>query len=179
MPGLHAHEHCLKMARREDGTPWFSDFPEPVSSPKKTSPETVATLIRQRDGPDQEKPHDFLLIDNRRTDCIGGTIVGSLNLPAHSFYLSRKILYDLCRQASVKRIIFYCGSSNGRGPRCAAWMQDYIDSVQDPTEEARLEAQVMTGGIRGWIKAYKGDMMEGYDEKVWQAQMNRPDEETR
>lgn len=109
MAALHIHEHCQKMARRDDGTPWFSDFPEPSSSPKKIAPETVAALLDERKGLDQEKPHDFLLIDSRRTDCVGGTIRGSLNLPAHSFFLSRKIVYDLCRQAGVKRVIFYCG----------------------------------------------------------------------
>lgn len=57
-------------------------------------------------------------------------------------------------------------------------MHDYINSVQDPAEP-KIESQVMTGGIRGWIKAYGGDMMEGYDAQVWRDQVNRPDEETR
>ena len=34
---------------------------------------------------------------------------GAMNLPAHSFYPSRKILYQLCRQAGIKKVIFYCG----------------------------------------------------------------------
>ncbi|KAK4176366.1 hypothetical protein QBC36DRAFT_187635 [Triangularia setosa] len=181
--GVHVHEHCLKMARREDGTPWWSAFPEPISSPVKIASSEVAQLLQGRD---ELKPHEFLLIDTRRTDCIGGTIQGSLNLPAHSFYLMRVMLYDLCKQAGIKRIIFYCGSSNGRGPRCAAWMQDYINSVSDGSGSdyesdtgcsAEMTMQVMAGGIRGWVKAHGGDMMEGYDEKIWQDP--KPDEETR
>jgi arsenical-resistance protein 2 len=27
----------------------------------------------------------------------------------------------------------------------------------------------MVGGIRGWVQAYGGRMMDGYDEKAWQA----------
>ncbi|KAK0732380.1 hypothetical protein B0T21DRAFT_384693 [Apiosordaria backusii] len=108
--GVHVHDHCLKMARREDGTPWWSAFPEPTSSPVKIASSEVAQLLQDRD---QSKPHEFLLIDTRRTDCIGGTIRGSLNLPAHSFYFMRAMLHDLCKQAGIKRIIFYCDAPLG------------------------------------------------------------------
>jgi len=39
----------------------------------------------------------------------GGTIKTSLNLPAQSFYQSRKTLLDLCDRASIKQVIFFCG----------------------------------------------------------------------
>jgi hypothetical protein len=48
-------------------------------------------------------------VDVRRTDFEGGTIKGSLNLPAHSFYMNRGVLYDLCKRAGVKQVAFYCG----------------------------------------------------------------------
>ncbi|KAK4465080.1 hypothetical protein QBC42DRAFT_262064 [Cladorrhinum samala] len=166
---IHIPHKCQKLSLRSDGTPWFSEFPEPASTPTKILPSEVYSLLEARDAPDQERPHTFLLIDTRRADCVGGTIKGSINLPAHSFYWSRKMLFDLCRQAGVGRVVFYCGSSNGRGPRCAAWMQDYIDAV-----EGDIRSEVMVGGIRGWVKAYGGRMMEGYDEKVWLA--GKPDE---
>ena len=41
----------------------------------------------------------------------GGTIITSLNIPAQSFYQSRKTLLDLCDRASIKQVIFYCGES--------------------------------------------------------------------
>ncbi|KAK3328793.1 Rhodanese-like domain-containing protein [Apodospora peruviana] len=160
---IHVHEHCLKMATREDGTPWWAAFPLPKSTVVKISPAEVLELLEQQD---QEKPHDFLIVDARRSDCTGGTVTSALNLPAHSFYPTRKMLYDLCKQAGIKKIIFYCGSSNGRGPRCAAWMQDYINEVGG----GDIESQVMAGGIRGWVQVYGGRMMDGYDEKAWQQQ---------
>jgi hypothetical protein len=43
----------------------------------------------------------------------GGAITTSLNLPAQSFYQSRKPLLDLCDRASIKQVIFYCGESFG------------------------------------------------------------------
>ncbi|KAK4231643.1 hypothetical protein QBC38DRAFT_200897 [Podospora fimiseda] len=153
---------CTKKALRQDGTPWYSDFPEPESTPSKTPSSEIYTLLSSS----SLLAKNILLIDTRRTDCTGGTIQGSINIPAHSFYWSRKVIYDLCLRGGVKRVVFYCGSSNGRGPRCAAWMQDYIDSVGGDVE---LKAEVMVGGIRSWVKAYGGEMMEGYDEKVWEA----------
>jgi arsenical-resistance protein 2 len=52
---------------------------------------------------------ELLLVDVRRTDFEGGTIKGSLNLPAHSFFMNRGVLYALCKRAGVKQIAFYCG----------------------------------------------------------------------
>jgi len=59
---------------------------------------------------EQSSP-EFLLVDVRRNDYEGGTIVGSLNLPAHSFYMNRASLHALCKKAGVKRVAFYCGES--------------------------------------------------------------------
>lgn len=40
----------------------------------------------------------------------GGTIRGSLNLPAQSLWYSLDTLYDLCRASGVSLVIFYCGA---------------------------------------------------------------------
>ena len=106
----HAHEHCLKMARREDGTPWWTDFPEPTSLATHVEPACVLRLLQEHDAL-AGKPRDFLLVDARRSDCTGGTVRGAVNLPAHSFYPTRQSLYGLCKQAGIKRVIFYCGES--------------------------------------------------------------------
>lgn len=103
---IHVHDHCLKMARRDDGTPWWTEFPEPKSTPNRVDRAQVLSLLEEQDG-----PRDFLLVDARRTDCTGGTLSSSVNLPAHSFYPTRKTLYDLCTRAGIKKVIFYCGMS--------------------------------------------------------------------
>jgi hypothetical protein len=53
-----------------------------------------------------------LLIDVRRTDYEGGTIRGSLNIPAQGFCLSMPALHRLCvgdGLAVISRVVFYCG----------------------------------------------------------------------
>lgn len=98
------------MARREDGTPWWADFPEPISTATRVEPQEVFRLLDGR-GHFDNKQRDVLLVDARRSDCTGGIVRGAMNLPAHSFYPTRETLYDLCKQAGIRRVIFYCGES--------------------------------------------------------------------
>jgi arsenical-resistance protein 2 len=52
-----------------------------------------------------------LMVDLRRNDFEGGTIHGSLNLPAETFPLNIPTLYRLCVGdgfAVMSRVVFYC-----------------------------------------------------------------------
>lgn len=80
--------------------PWHDAFP---------SPQTTAPLMSREEALQSLSSDDLLLVDVRRTDFEGGTIKGSLNLPAHSFYMNRAVLFDLCKRAGVKKVAFYCG----------------------------------------------------------------------
>jgi arsenical-resistance protein 2 len=79
---------------------WYDVFPTPRSTAPLISRETVLSQLYSP---------DLLLIDVRRTDYEGGTIIGSLNIPAQSFYWNRETLYNLCKRAGIKRVAFYCG----------------------------------------------------------------------
>ena len=86
---------------------WHDAFPAPRHSAPLIPRETVLSDISSP---------ELLLVDVRRTDFEGGTIRGSLNLPAHSFYFNRAVLYDLCKRAGVKQVAFYCGTYRDPGP---------------------------------------------------------------
>ncbi|KAL1609220.1 hypothetical protein SLS59_001584 [Nothophoma quercina] len=135
---------------------WHDAFPAPRSTAPTITREEVLPVLTFG---------DLLIVDVRRTDYEGGTIKGSLNLPAHSFYLNRAPLFDLCKRAGVKKVAFYCGSSNGRGPRCSGWFADYIADKGDD----QIQSLTLGGGIKGWVKA--GDLytqqMEGFDPEYW------------
>jgi hypothetical protein len=60
------------------------------------------------------------------------------------------------------------GASNGRGPRCANWMQDYIDDVSKFGRKTSLQVLILKGGIKGWVKDFEGSLMEGFEEKYWE-----------
>lgn len=145
---------------QKEEAPWWAAFPAPKAKCEDIPADEVFQLL-QTHVPGAQR--DFLLIDVRRTDWEGGTISTSINLPAHTLYPTRAAIYQLVKQAGVSRVIFYCGSCNGRGPRAAAWMQDYFDDVG----EKDIRALVLTGGIKGWVRSYGGNLMVAYDEAYW------------
>ncbi|KAH5721113.1 hypothetical protein HBI20_100230 [Parastagonospora nodorum] len=135
---------------------WSDAFP---------APRTTAPIITREDAVSALSSPDLLVVDVRRTDYEGGTIKGSINLPAHSFYMNRAVLFDLCKRAGVKKVAFYCGSSNGRGPRCSGWFADYIGDQGDTD----IESLTLGGGIKDWVKAGEPYIqhMEGFDAEYW------------
>ncbi|KAL3296862.1 Rhodanese-like protein [Colletotrichum asianum] len=143
--------------------PWWAAFPAPKAKSLEIEADEVMALLEARAAAVQDSPRDFLLVDVRRNDWEGGTISTSINFSAQTLYQTRPVIHELCKQAGVKRVIFYCGSSNGRGPRSANWLQDYFDDVG----ETAVQAVILKGGIKGWVRKYGGRMMDWYDEKAW------------
>jgi arsenical-resistance protein 2 len=74
-------------------------------------PRTTAPILTREEALSDLSSPELLIVDVRRTDYEGGTIKGSINLPAQSFYVNRGVLYDLCKRAGVKKVAFYCGRS--------------------------------------------------------------------
>lgn len=60
------------------------------------------------------------------------------------------------------------GSSQGRGPRCAGWFQDYVLDIGRFGKKSTMEVRVLKGGIKGWVKEFEGSMMEGFEEEYWE-----------
>ncbi|KAG1775513.1 S-adenosyl-L-methionine-dependent methyltransferase [Suillus placidus] len=98
----------------------------------------VASLLRD---PNRS---DYAIIDVRENDRVGGHVLGSVQWRADSFAGSLDRFYD--EYGKTKQVIFYCGSSKGRGSRCAAWYQDYLNGKGN-TES---KACVLEGGYHGW-----------------------------
>ncbi|KAK4550161.1 hypothetical protein LTR36_003128 [Oleoguttula mirabilis] len=108
----------------------------------------------------------MLIIDVRRTDYEGGAIRGSLNIPAQGFWWNRGMLYEMAYKADIEWVVFTCGSSSGRGPRCAAW---FLEHVRDVAEDNDMQVMVLEGGVKGWVKAgpQYTQFMDGYRESYW------------
>ena len=96
----------------------------------------------------------------------GGTIRGSLNLPAQSLYPTLPTIYAVFKSAGIKKVIFYCGSSTGRGSRGARWLSDYLLKVGDNS----IQSLALFEGIKGWANAGEEYVafMEGYEASVWE-----------
>jgi arsenical-resistance protein 2 len=165
---------------------WWAVLPAVRSAPPTISADAVMKLFDDMDL--SPTPRTFLLVDVRRTDWEGGTIKTSLNLPAQSFYQTRKTLFDLLERGGFKEVIFYCGefnfcgecvskegsngsavgSSSGRGPRCAGWMQDYIDDIAKFGRKSEIKVFTLAGGIKNWVKQFEGALVDGFEEGYWE-----------
>ncbi|KAI1612460.1 putative arsenate reductase [Exophiala viscosa] len=156
--------------------PWHAAFPVPrTTEPKSISPEDLLGRLQAR----ERGGKDFLLVDLRRNDHEGGTIHSSINIPAQTLYPSLEALYALVTKAKVPLVIFYCGSSAGRGTRAAGWLADVIQdkstststsmSEQESAGDFVVESVILKGGIKGWVKGGESytEWMDGFDEKVW------------
>ncbi|EXJ74496.1 oxidoreductase [Cladophialophora psammophila CBS 110553] len=141
---------------------WYDAYPKPrTQSPATLSRQELLQWLQ-----DGKKPGaDFLLVDLRRTDHEGGTIKGSINLPAQSLYHSLPTLLTLCQNAGVRTVIWYCGSSRGRGTRAAGWFQDLIEDKQVPN----ITSAILADGITGWARAGEEytSLMEQYHPEHW------------
>jgi hypothetical protein len=104
---VQSYEHPAQMALNDPA----SRFPQPRSQAPVIEREQ---LVRQFMILGDLLNAGTLLVDVRRTDYEGGTIRGSLNLPAQSFPLQMSTLYRLCAGdglAVISRVVFYCGES--------------------------------------------------------------------
>ncbi|KAL6413488.1 Arsenical-resistance protein 2 [Ilyonectria robusta] len=99
----------MASAAPQDTPPWWTAFPEAQATCPRVEVSEVATLLEANSAAGSGTTRDFLLVDVRRTDWEGGTVATSINLPAHTFYQTRAVIYQLCKQAGIRRIIFYCG----------------------------------------------------------------------
>ncbi|QYS96974.1 Rhodanese domain-containing protein [Trichoderma simmonsii] len=144
----------------------FEEIPPSDVSCAVIEPSDVYEWIEHTKAAGDHARKDFLLVDVRRNDWEGGTIATSVNLPAQSFYPTRPGVYQLCKQAGIKKVIFYCGSCGSRGPKCAGWFQEYLNSIG----ETEMTAAILRGGVKGWQKTYNGQNMDHYDPNAWGSQ---------
>ncbi|KAJ7190947.1 Rhodanese-like domain-containing protein [Mycena pura] len=127
-------------------TDWHAAFPTPTATPDLISAEDLAVIIREK-----QIMKDYIVVDVRRTDFEDASIVGCLNLPAHSFYPTLSTI--LAVLGEVPEVVFHCNSckTGSRGQRAAGWYQDALNASGGG---AKSRALVLDGGIRRWIEVY-------------------------
>lgn len=149
--------------------PWYTAFPEPTMA-ADVFPRSRALMIMSL------KIGSMLIVDVRRTDYEGGSIRGSINIPAQGFYWNRGILYELAFKSDMEWVVFTCGSSNGRGPRCAAWFLEHVRNVAGDND---MNVTVLEGGVKGWVKAgpQYTQYMDGFEKAYWEKALAEPIED--
>ncbi|KAJ7469758.1 S-adenosyl-L-methionine-dependent methyltransferase [Mycena galericulata] len=91
---------------------WWDAFPANRSlAAARISPSELTAMIRNKS--------DVAIIDVRDKDIEGGRVKGSQNFPAHIFHNQLAAFHQ--QLSTVEAVVFYCGGSVGRAPRCAGW----------------------------------------------------------
>ncbi|KAF9150466.1 hypothetical protein BG015_007731 [Linnemannia schmuckeri] len=130
---------------------------------------------------------DYLVIDVRDSDYIGGHIRGSVNIPSQE--LPEKLPTLIEEYKAVPQLIFHCALSQVRGPKAAnRWAE--VLAARDgasaaaaaevaATERAAVEAankgpltqqvNILRGGFGEWQRQYKNDknLVEDYEPEYW------------
>lgn len=128
--------------------------PKTTASPQYVGKEVVKDAILKG------RNSDFLILDLRKDDFVGGKIKGSFNIPVQSLYYSVDDLYQLAAQANKKTIYLHCLVSADRATRSYGWFKDASDKYGN-----KVDVKIIRGGIRDWIAGGKEytDLMDEYN----------------
>ncbi|KAL7409076.1 hypothetical protein BDY24DRAFT_445208 [Mrakia frigida] len=130
---------------------WFAHLPVPSSTPTPFSIDELHLLLENESAGQMARGVDWIVVDVRRADIEPPNdfmIPSAVNFPAQTFYQTLPSLFPML--SKIPLVIFHCSSSAGRGPRCAGWYQDLLDSKQ----ETGSKALVLTGGIKAWVEKF-------------------------
>ncbi|KAK3933918.1 Rhodanese-like protein [Diplogelasinospora grovesii] len=142
---------------------WHAAYPAPKIEAPSLTRETVLEMLR--DG-NNVSGRDFVLVDLRRNDHEGGSIRGSINLPAQSLWSTIPIVYEMFKAAGLRKVIWFCGRVfTWSRKSCCRLFADHIAERGD----TRMQSLVLLEGIKGWATAGEEyvQWMDEYDEAVW------------
>ncbi|KAJ3071525.1 hypothetical protein HDU98_005190 [Podochytrium sp. JEL0797] len=108
------------------------------------------------------KPHvDYMVVDVRDGDFVGGNIKDAVNIPAHTLTADPAKTEPLL--SVPKRLVFHCALSQVRGPKCA---NAYLREVGAAEGQ---QVFVLQGGFADWQAKY-GDssLTENYNKTLWE-----------
>ncbi|RKP37810.1 Rhodanese-like domain-containing protein [Dimargaris cristalligena] len=139
--------------------------------PVYMDPEELAVLVQD---PAKVPKKDYLVIDVRTTDYVGGHIPGGINLPASQFY--GFLEYINANFATVPLIVVHCALSQVRGPKSARILTEYFQTrarTTTGTAPALPQVKILRGGITDWVAKYKDvpGMIEDFDAELWESEL--------
>lgn len=132
-----------------NSTTWWHIYGEPKAIVQDITVDQVADLYSN-----ELLGRDFVVVDVRRAD-LSEIIPGAINLPAQTLPVTLPSL--LHSFSNIKKLIFHCNSSRGRGPRAAGWVSDALDTHLkhiDPSLNASDRVFVLKGGINAWKEKF-------------------------
>ncbi|KAI6129797.1 Rhodanese-like domain-containing protein [Pisolithus croceorrhizus] len=130
---------------------------------KYISASELANVIQS----DKKPWKDYLVVDVRDEDWIGGNITGSHNAPSQSFLTEvDKLMKDT---KDIPMVVFHCRYSQERGPKAARVYEETRNILHKPSDGQYFEAHVLRGGFHHFGEKYKDDpkLVENWRDVIW------------
>ncbi|PPQ85162.1 hypothetical protein CVT25_004169 [Psilocybe cyanescens] len=110
-------------------------------------------------------PKDFVVVDVRDDDYVGGNIKGSMNYPSAEFLSNVDGLVKETKE--VPFVIFHCALSQVRGPKAARIYSETRKNIL--SNDIPHEVAILRDGFSQFQVKYKDDaeLVEKWDKNVW------------
>ncbi|KAI0251970.1 Rhodanese-like domain-containing protein [Lactifluus subvellereus] len=132
---------------------------------KYISGDDLSAIIKS----DKRPRKDYLIVDVRDDDYIGGNITNCHNVPSVTFLDN---LDDLVRDAKeIPQVIFHCALSQSRGPKAARIYNDRRKQLQDD-KDIPQQVLILRGGFTEFQAKFKDDpqLVENWNKHIWAAE---------
>ncbi|KAF5389212.1 hypothetical protein D9757_003421 [Collybiopsis confluens] len=128
------------------------------------SADELAQLMRSGKVPDK----DFLVVDVRDDDYVGGNIVGGVNIRSEEFIDKASTAMGLIGTWVIKLIMF-------RGPKAARIYKETRQNLLSETDSTSpTKVLVLRDGFTGFQAKFKDDpkLVEKWDKDIWASDWN-------
>jgi len=115
---------------------------------------------------DKRPGEDYLVVDVRDSDFVGGNITNCRRAPSNTFSDN---LDDLVRDTkNVPKVIFHCALSQSRGPKAAHQYNDRRKQLQND-DDGPQEVLILRGGFTEFQEKFKDDpkLIEKWNKDIW------------
>lgn len=112
---------------------------------------------------------DFIIIDVRDSDFVGGKIKDSINYPSIEFESKVTKLQDYLFLEKVNDVVFHCMLSQIRGPTSATIFYNSLKKKNENPEKQKYlndikpHIWVLKGGFKKWKRLYGSDTEVTHD----------------
>ncbi|KAJ3764346.1 Rhodanese-like domain-containing protein [Lentinula raphanica] len=135
-----------------------------MSSISYITGDELANIMRSGKTPKK----DYLVVDVRDDDYVGGNIVGGLNMPSKEFLMNVDQLVKETKD--VPLVVFHCALSQLRGPKAARIYKETRQNVLSEIDSTSpTKVLVLRDGFTGFQAKFKDDaeLVENWDKDVW------------
>ncbi|KAI0269795.1 Rhodanese-like domain-containing protein [Gloeopeniophorella convolvens] len=128
------------------------------------SGDELSTIIKS----DKVPRKDYLVVDVRDDDYVGGNIIGAHNSPSERFH--EKVDALVRETTHVPQVIFHCALSQSRGPTAARLYNARRNVLQEQGKDDDHEVLILRGGFSQFQAKFKDDpkLVENYNKNFWE-----------